>query len=89
VACPDSGDRLGGTYGDSPLLAEGRLYCLAEDGTTTVIAAGREFKRLAKNPLEAPCKASPAISGARIFIRSQSALFCLRQGAGNSSSSRE
>jgi outer membrane protein assembly factor BamB len=60
------------------VLAEDRLYCLAEDGSTTVIAAGREFKQLAKNRLEGPCKASPAISGGRIFIRSQNSLFCIR-----------
>ena len=77
-------ERLGGTYGASPVLAEGRLYCVAEDGTTTVIAASREFKQLAKNPLEGLCKASPAISGGRIFIRSQSSLFCVREGASNS-----
>jgi len=78
-------DRLGGRYGASPLLAEGRLYCVAEDGSTTVIAAGREFKLLAKNPLEGPCNASPAISGGRIFIRSQSSLFCIRRGSDTSS----
>jgi outer membrane protein assembly factor BamB len=75
-------ERLGGIYGASPVLAGGRLYCLAEDGSTAVIAADRSFKRLATNPLEGPCKASPAISGGRIFIRSQTSLFCVgnRQG---------
>jgi outer membrane protein assembly factor BamB len=84
AACLDAGtgqtvwqERLGGPHGASPVWAEGRLYCLAEDGSTTVIAAGREFRRLAKNPLEGPCKASPAISGGRIFIRSQGSLFCV------------
>jgi outer membrane protein assembly factor BamB len=72
--------RLGGTYGASPVLAEGRLYCLAEDGSTVVLAANREFKLLTRNPLEGPCKASPAISNGRIFIRSQSSLFCIRRG---------
>jgi hypothetical protein len=66
------------------VLAEGRLYCLAEDGATAVIVAGREFKQLEKNPLEGLCKASPAISGGRIFIRNQSSLFCVRGGAGAS-----
>jgi outer membrane protein assembly factor BamB len=80
-------ERLEGTYGASPVMAEGRLYCLAEDGSTTVIAAGREFKQLAKNPLEGPCKASPAISGGRIFIRCQSWLFCVRGSAGASATS--
>lgn len=72
--------RLGGRYGASPVLAEGRLYCLAEDGVTTVIAAGREFRELAKNKLEGPCEASPAIARGRLFIRSQRALFCIRSG---------
>lgn len=78
-------ERLGGTYGASPVLAEGRLYCLAEDGSTTVIAAARKFKQLAKNPLEGPCKASPAISDGRIFIRSRSSLFCVHGVAGTTS----
>jgi hypothetical protein len=72
-------ERLGGTYGASPVLAEGRLYFLAEDGSTTVIAADRKFKQLAKNSLEGLCKASPAISDGRIFIRSQGSLFCIRR----------
>jgi hypothetical protein len=80
-------ERLGGTYGASPLLAEGRLYCLAEDGSTTVTAAGREFKLLAKNPLEGLCKASPAISAGRIFIRSENSLFCVREDASTASTS--
>jgi hypothetical protein len=81
-------ERPGGTYGASPVLAEGRLYCLAEDGTTTVIAADREYKQLAQNPLEGLCKASPAVSGGRIFIRSQSSLFCVGGGVGRSMAGR-
>ena len=75
--------RLKGTYGASPVLAEGRLYCLAEDGSTIVIAADREFRQLARNPLEGLCKASPAIANGRIFIRSQSSLFCIRKSSGS------
>ena len=87
ASCLDAGtgqqvwlERLGGAFGASPVLAEGRLYCLAEDGSTTVIAADREFKVLARNPLEGVCKASPAISQGRIFIRSQTSLFCIGIG---------
>ncbi len=73
--------RLGGRHGASPVLADGRLYCLAEDGGTRVIVpAGREFRQLAKNALEGPCQASPAISGGRIFIRSERNLFCIGPG---------
>jgi len=80
--------RLTGTYGASPVLAEDRLYCLAEDGSTIVIAADREFRQLARNPLEGPCKASPATSNGRIFIRSQSSLFCNRKRNGTSPASK-
>ena len=41
--------RLGGTYSASPVFADGRIYFLAEQGVTTVIAPGREFRRLAAN----------------------------------------
>jgi hypothetical protein len=51
---------------------------LAKDGSTIVIAADRVFQQLAKHVLEGPCEASPAISGGRIFIRSQCTLFCIR-----------
>jgi outer membrane protein assembly factor BamB len=74
--------RLQGTYGASPVLADGRLYCLAEDGSTVVIAADRKFLQLARNSLEGPCNASPAISNGGIFIRSQSSLFCIRKHNG-------
>jgi outer membrane protein assembly factor BamB len=89
ASCLDAGtgqviwqERLGGAFGASPVLAEGRLYCLAEDGTTTVIEAGQTFKKLAANSIEEPCKASPAISNGRVFIRSQTSLFCIRAGGG-------
>lgn len=73
-------ERLGGKFGASPVLAEGRLYCLAKDGSTIVIASGRVFRLLARNGLEGPCEASPAISAGRIFIRSQGTLFCVQAG---------
>ena len=92
ATCLDAGtgrviwqERLGGAFGASPVLAEGRLYCLAEDGSTTVIVADRTFKKLARNPLEGPCNASPAISNGRIFIRSQTSLLCIRDSGGASS----
>ena len=71
--------RLGGSYRVSPVVAENRRYCLADDGSTVVLAADREFKLVGPHPLEGPCKASPAISNGRIFIRSQSSLFCIRR----------
>jgi hypothetical protein len=69
--------RLDGSYSASPVAAEGRIYFLSEEGQTTVIEAGPELKVLARNRLEETCQASPAISGGRIFIRTEKDLFAI------------
>jgi outer membrane protein assembly factor BamB len=71
-------ERLEGAYSASPVLAENRIYFLAENGDTTMIEAGRTFKQIRVNPLEGICQASPAIAGGRIFIRSDKHLFCVK-----------
>ena len=73
--------RLGGNYSASPIFADGRIYFLSEEGMATVIAPGREFRRLAMNPLDGATLASMAVSGGSIFIRSDSHLY--RIGARN------
>jgi outer membrane protein assembly factor BamB len=71
--------RLDGTYSASPLYADGKMYFLNDNGNTTVIEAGREFKRVATNELNEPCQASIAASDGRLFIRTESHLYCIRQ----------
>ena len=67
--------RLGGTYSASPVFADGRIYFLAEQGVTTVIAPGREFRRLASNTLDGGLLASMAISGGSLFLRTDTHLY--------------
>jgi outer membrane protein assembly factor BamB len=67
--------RLGGTYSASPVFADGRIYFLAEQGVTTVIAPGKEFRRLATNTLDGGLLASMAISGGSLFLRTDSHLY--------------
>jgi outer membrane protein assembly factor BamB len=67
--------RLGGNYSASPLYADGRIYFQSEEGESTVIAPGREFKQLAKNQLDGQTLASLAVAGGAIFLRSQSHLY--------------
>jgi outer membrane protein assembly factor BamB len=67
--------RLGGTYSASPVFADGRIYFLAEQGVTTVIAPGKEFKRLATNTLDGGLLASMAISGGSLFLRTDTHLY--------------
>ena len=66
-----------GIYSASPLLADGKLYSISEDGATTVIEAGDEFKILSVNKLNDYTLASPAAVGEQIFIRTSSYLYCL------------
>ena len=74
-------ERVGGNFSATPVTAEGRIYFLGDNGETTVIEAGPEFKVLAKNPLSEKVQASMAVSQAQLFIRTEKTLFCV----GNSS----
>jgi outer membrane protein assembly factor BamB len=68
-------ERIGGNYSASPLLAEGRIYFFSEEGKTTVIEAGRDFRKLAENTLDDGFMASPAAAGKALFLRTRSHLY--------------
>ncbi len=68
-------ERLGSKFWASPVLADGRLYCLDEQATTTVLAPGKQFKVLATNKLEGQTQASPAILDGVIFLRTDTHLY--------------
>lgn len=61
--------RIDGQYSASPLYAAGRVYFLSEQGVTTVLAAGREFKLLAQNQLPGGFMASPVVTGDSLILR--------------------
>jgi outer membrane protein assembly factor BamB len=67
--------RLAGNYSASPVFADGRIYFQSEEGQTTVIAPGKQFKKLATSQLDGDTLASMAVSGGSFFIRSQSHLY--------------
>ncbi|HRA89620.1 MAG TPA: PQQ-binding-like beta-propeller repeat protein, partial [Planctomycetaceae bacterium] len=68
-------ERLGGNFSASPTFADGRIYLLDEEGTTTVIAPGREFKVLATNKLDGRTLATPAFVDSTIFLRTDRHLY--------------
>jgi outer membrane protein assembly factor BamB len=74
-------ERLGpGAFTASPWTYGGKIFCLSEDGDTIVVEAGRKFKVLGKNSLDEMSMATPAMAGGSLFLRTQSSLYCLRQG---------
>jgi outer membrane protein assembly factor BamB len=68
-------ERLEGNYSASPLYAEGKLYFFSEEGKATVVAAERNFKKLAVNRLESGFMASPAAAGHALFLRTRTHLY--------------
>jgi outer membrane protein assembly factor BamB len=64
----------------SPVLADGKIFYTARGGRTVVVAASPKFEKLADNTLESNrgvFNSTPAISGARLLLRSNRALYCL------------
>ncbi len=69
--------RIGPHYSASLVSVDGLVHFLSDAGVTKVIRPGKEFEVVAENELGEECYASPAISGGRIFIRSEKSLFCI------------
>ena len=69
--------RLQGTYWASPVLADGRIYILSEEGVTLVLRPGRKYDEIARNSLDEKCMASMAVSQGHFYIRTAGRLYCI------------
>lgn len=69
--------QVGSGFSASPVAADGRIYFANEDGDVIVVAAGREFRHIATNPIGELVMATPAIAGGVMFVRSASSLFAV------------
>ena len=72
-------ERLGGNFSASPLAAPERIYFLNEEGETTVLAPGKEFKKLATNSIDGRTLASLAAAENAIYLRSARFLYRIEQ----------
>ena len=68
---------VGSGFSASPVAADGRIYLSSEDGEIIVVAAGREFKKIAINPMGELLMATPALSDGVMYVRSASSLFAI------------
>jgi outer membrane protein assembly factor BamB len=73
-----------GTIYASALLGDGKLYYLARNGRTFVVAAKPEFEQLGQNDLSdgSIFDASPTVDGSRLLIRSNKYLYCIGKSPG-------
>ncbi len=67
-------------FTSSPWAYNGRVFAINEEGDTFVMKAGEEFEFVGINSLDEFVQASPAISGDRLLLRTQSKLYSIRNG---------
>jgi outer membrane protein assembly factor BamB len=76
------GGRRGGgkPFYASPVLADGKLYCVSRKNGTFVVAAKPQYELLSKNVIDlddTQFNATPAVDGNRLYIRSDKAMYCV------------
>lgn len=70
----------GGECFASPVVADGRIYYVSREKGTYVVAAKPQYELLAHNRIEddpSVFNGSPAVSGGRLFLRSDRYLYCI------------
>lgn len=84
VTCADAADgtihwrkRVGGTFYGSPVAAGEAIYCVSADGEAVVLAASKEFRLIARNPLGEGSHSTPAVAGGRMYLRTFSHLISI------------
>jgi outer membrane protein assembly factor BamB len=65
-----------GTYFSSPVAADGKIYTISEEGKAAVIRAGAQWEVIRVNDLGDGCKATPAITDGKIYLRTDDMLYC-------------
>ncbi|GIS63392.1 MAG: serine/threonine protein kinase [Planctomycetaceae bacterium] len=69
--------RIGGKFFGSPICVDGRLFAIDAKGTVVVVAASPEYKLLGKNPLGERSQSTPAVSGGKLLLRTNSQLIAI------------
>ena len=84
VSCidPDTGqpvwqERVKGAFAASPIYDGEKIFAFSEEGEIFVFQPGNKFKLLGKSKLGDGFKASPAVVGNEMILRSFSHLYCI------------
>jgi outer membrane protein assembly factor BamB len=70
-------ERIGGDYHSSPIRIDDRVFGISMKGDVVILAANRKFQVLARNSLNEPCHATPAVAHRRLYLRTESSLLCV------------
>lgn len=66
-----------GRHHASPVLIDGLVFFINDDGQVNVIKPGPKFERVARYELGESCYASPAVSDGQVFLRTFKHILCL------------
>ena len=72
-------EKVADRFFGSPVLAGGRIYCIARKGNVYVLEPADEYKLLAKIPLGEESFATPAVAGGRMYLRTVNHLIAIGQ----------
>jgi outer membrane protein assembly factor BamB len=64
-----------GYYYSSPVAADDKVYIASAEGVVVVLDAGEELKVLARNQLDSPILATPALVDGKIYVRTEGHLY--------------
>ncbi|MCX5682224.1 MAG: PQQ-binding-like beta-propeller repeat protein [Planctomycetota bacterium] len=71
-----------GAWRASPTGADGKIYCLSEEGEVVVVEAGGDYKILSRTKLgDGETQATIAVSGGRVYVRTATKLYCFGKNA--------
>ncbi len=70
-------ERVGGNYSSSPVRVGDRIYCVSVEGEVVCLAAMDKYELLGRSSLGEASRATPAVAGNRMFLRTESHLFAI------------
>ena len=70
-------ERVGGNYSSSPVRVGNRVYCISTEGDVVCLAAADQYKLLGRSSLGEGSRASPAVAGGRMYLRTESHVFAV------------
>jgi outer membrane protein assembly factor BamB len=73
----NTGGSRGANFFSSPVIIDGRLYCLTTDGKLYVVQTGSECKVLSDFDFHDTCHATPAVHKGRLYVRTNGKLFSI------------
>lgn len=65
-----------GEYEASPVAADGKVFLASGEGKITVLKASAQWEVLGVNDVGSEIRATPALSGGRIYVRTRDAVYC-------------